>query len=113
MSTIDFVKTDCGDLSCHTGATFEADLLFESDCENVPDNLTGYNCSMKIYYGVETAILDTIVGDMSRSDNGLVSFLIPASKTATYLPGMYKHQIELTLGDNVYRIAQGFFEVSE
>jgi hypothetical protein len=113
MANLDFITTDCEDLACHTGVTFEADLLFTNECSGVPDDLTGYTCSMKIYYGVETAILDTITGDMTQADNGLVSFSIPASKTQTYDTGIYKHNIDLTLGSTVYRIAQGFFEVSE
>lgn len=113
MSNLNFITTDCDDLACHTGVTFECDLLFQEDCSDVPQDLTGYTCELKIYDTVETNVIDTISADMAEADRGIVSFIIPASTTTNYTTGMYKHQINLSIGSNVYRVAQGYFEVSE
>lgn len=113
MSNIDFVNSDMNDLACHTGVTFNAELLFIEDCSNVPDDLTGYAATLVIYDTIETAVIDTITGDISEPLKGRVSFVISASITRDYPLGMFNHHIELTIDDNVYRVAQGNFEVSE
>lgn len=112
MSNLNFINTDCSDLACHTGTTFEVDLLFTSECTGIPDDLTGYTCTMKIFGDVETDVLDTITADMTESDKGLISFLIPANQTQTYEENMYNYHIELTIGSTINRVAQGYFEVS-
>lgn len=113
MSNLNFITTDCEDLACHTGNTFEADLLFQEDCSDVPQDLTGYTCELKIYDTVETNIIDTVLADMSEADRGIVSFIIPATTTENYTIGMYYHQINLSIAANVYRVAQGYFQISE
>lgn len=109
---IDFVTTDYDDLACHTGVTFIVDLLLSDYCSGLPDNLSGYTASMKIHGELETDVLATITGTISQPTKGIINFTIPAAATETYVPGMYYHQINLSIGSTVYRIGQGYFEVA-
>jgi hypothetical protein len=111
ITTLDFVKTDCGDLSCHTGITFFADIVVINKCTGTIVTLTGYTAQMKIYDENETTIVDTITGTIDVS-KGVISFVISAADTDDYEVGIYDYQINLTQVDNVFRLAQGKFEVS-
>lgn len=111
MSTLDFVKTDCGDLSCHPGITFLADILVINKCTGTFANLTGYTAEMVIFSEGEITEIDTIAGTIDVS-KGVISFLIPAIDTDDYEIGIYDYQINITQGANVFRLSQGKFEVS-
>jgi hypothetical protein len=112
-ANLDFVKTDCEDMSCHTGVTFILDLISTNECSDAPYILTGYSASMLIFDTLESVIIDTIVGTITDDLRGVVNFTIPASVTEDYIIGMYNHQIELSIGTNVYRVAEGYFEVTQ
>lgn len=109
---IDFVNSDLEDLSCHTGVNFIVDLQLADYCSGLPDNLTGYTAQLIIYDDDDTDPIDTITGTISTPTNGQISFNIPAATTATYTAGMYHHHIQITISSTVYRIGQGYFEVS-
>lgn len=111
MSTLDFVKTDCGDLSCHPGITFLADILVINKCTGTFAILTGYIAELIIYVEGELTDIDTITGTIDTS-KGVISFAIPATDTDDYELGIYSYQINLTQGANIFRLAQGKFEVS-
>jgi hypothetical protein len=110
---IDFVTTDCDDLSCHTGATFIVDLLISDFCSGLPDDLSGYSATMLIFDEDESVVIDTITGVIAEPRKGIVNFTIPADDTADYVVGMYNHQIDLTIATTVYRLGQGYFEVAQ
>jgi hypothetical protein len=110
---INFIMSDCEDLSCHTGTTFNLDLLSTEDCYDLPYDLTGYTAEMLIFDTVETDIIDTIVGTISFPTKGIVNFNIPATTTLNYQIGMFNHQIELKISSDIYRVAEGLFEVRQ
>jgi hypothetical protein len=111
MSTLDFVKTDCGDLSCHPGITFLADILVINKCTGVFAVLTGYTAELIIFVEGALTDIDKITGTIDAT-KGVISFSIPAADTDNYVIGIYSYQINLTQGANIFRLAQGKFEVS-
>ena len=123
MNTIDFVKTDFEDLSCHTGVTFEVNLRMVEACTGIPDDLSGYSAVLKIMDEDEniitgltgpsgaTGIIGSITGSITDPEKGIINFTIPASVTNNFTLGMYYHQIETVIGSRVDRIGQGSFEV--
>ena len=113
MGDIDFVKTDCYDLACHTGVTFLCDCQVIQDCSELPDNLTDYSAVLTILDTTETDVILTVNGVITEPLLGVIHFEIAASATATLALGIYKHHIQLTTGSTVYRLASGLFEVSE
>jgi hypothetical protein len=112
MSTIDFVKTDCGDLSCHTGVTFFADILVTNQCSGLPADLSGYDAEMIIYTDDVSTDLDTIEGIIDIA-TGVIRFSIPSDVTEDYEIGLYDYQINVAQGAYVFRLAQGKFEVTQ
>lgn len=111
MSTIDFVKTDCGDLSCHIGITFLADILVMNSCTDAIADLAGYTAELVIYAIGELTDIDTITGTIDIA-KGIISFEILAADTDDYEIGMYNYQINITQGSNVFRLSDGKFEVT-
>lgn len=112
MNIIDFVKSEFEDLSCHTGITFFVEIRMVDECSNIPDDLTGYSATLKIYTETSETAAYSISGTISTPTSGIISFTAAASATANYTVGMYRHQIDLTIGTTVYLIAQGRFEVN-
>lgn len=112
MNIIDFVKSEFEDLSCHTGITFFVEMRIVDSCTNIPDDLTGYTASLKVFAETAETSSYTISGTISDPTSGIVSFTSTASATSNYVVGMYRHQIELTIGTTVYLAAQGKFEVN-
>jgi hypothetical protein len=112
-ANLDFVKTDCEDMSCHTGTTFNLDLISTGECKDTPYDLSGYTASMLIFDTIETVVIDTIVGTFPDRARGLVNFNIPAIDTHDYVVGMYNYHIELSISTSVYRVAEGYFEVTQ
>lgn len=110
MQKLDFITTDFEDLACHTGATWIADIFFQQECSNLPNDLTGYSARLVVYSS--TATIATIAGTISDPTSGSVRFLIPAATTANYAEGIYDHHIELLIDSTVLRIGYGKFEVS-
>jgi len=112
MSTLDFVVTDFEDLSCHTGATFNVDILVTQQCSSLPNNLAGYTARMVIFDDLESVVIDTITGTIVTPANGTINFNIPATTTAGYTIGLYSYHLELLISTTVTRLGQGFFEVT-
>ena len=112
MSNLDFVETDFDDLSCHTGATFNVDILITQKCTSTPDDLSGYTARLVIFDSLESEVIDTITGTIATPTNGIVNFNIPATTTAGYVIGLYSYHIELLISTTVTRLGQGFFEVT-
>ena len=114
MDKINFVATDCDDLSCHTGTTFLVDLYCWQGCASeLPADLTGYQANLIIYDEIESNLILNVTGTIAHPDNGLIQFLIEADDTGDLEIGEYSHVINLTIGTNIFRIASGKFEVSE
>ena len=113
MNEIDFIKTDCADYACHTGATFLVDMQLIQECNGLPNDLTDYSAAMKITTeDDETDILTTIVGSITDPLAGIIHFELSASETSALTVGLYDHQIDLTsIGGIVYRVSEGKFEV--
>lgn len=107
---LDFVETDCDDLACHQGTTFEIHLRIVDYCTGVPDDLTNYSATLTIYNSDNT-VYDTVSGSITEPTKGLISFVISPSETANYIIGLYSHTINLSNGINNYRIGEGSFEV--
>ena len=112
MSKLDFVETDFEDLSCHTGATFNYDLLVTQQCSGLPNNLAGYTARMVIFDELESVVIDTITGTIATPTNGTINFNIPATTTENYTIGLYLYHLELLISSTVTRLGQGFFEVT-
>jgi hypothetical protein len=112
MSKLDFVETDFEDLSCHTGATFNVDILVTEQCTNLPNDLAGYTARLVIFDDLESTVIDTITGTIATPANGTINFNIPATTTATYTIGLYSYHLELLIDTTVTRLGQGFFEVT-
>ena len=110
MNTIDFLKTDCNDLACHINATFLMDMIVMQECSSLPDNLFGYTASMVVYDDDATVI--TVTGVIETPSSGIIHFEISATETGELATGLYKHYINLTTGSTVYRVAEGYFEVT-
>ena len=110
MNTIDFLKTDCTDLACHINATFLMDMIVMQECSSLPDNLLGYTASMVVYDDDATVI--TVTGVIATPSSGIIHFEISATETGELSAGLYKHYINLTTGSTVYRVAEGYFEVT-
>ena len=114
MDTIDFVKTDCSDLSCHTGVTFIVDMIVYQECGELPDDLTNYTARILFYNEIETTIIVNIVGSITEPAKGKIHFEISATNTALLPIGMYSHHLEITsIGGVVYRLAEGAFEINQ
>ena len=114
MQSIDFVKTDCSDSSCQTGVTFLLDAVLFEQCENIPNDLTGYTAKIAVYDGSEDSIVTTIIGAIAEPLNGKIHFELSATATALLPVGMYSHHIEITSAAGVvYRLAEGCFEITQ
>jgi len=116
MTNIDLVKTDCDDLSCHTGVTFLLDCLYVQSCTNLPNDLTGYTAKIKVYNTVDDkpalTLIASIDGTISAPTSGMIHFEMSAIDTDKLAIGSYLYTMELTIGTTVYRVAEGTFEVS-
>jgi hypothetical protein len=111
MNSLDFVETDCTDLACHVGTTFIVDIQVLQECNDLPDDLTGYTALMHVYDEDDSTIAD-ITGVISDPESGEIHFELAATATALLTVGVYNHHINLTIGSTVYRIAHGKFEVT-
>lgn len=111
MDTIDFVKTDCNDLSCHTGVTFYASLAVINRCTEQIADLSGYTASLVIFGSDEADEIDEIPGIVDVA-KGIITFTISAVDTEDYEIGIYNYQINVSQLSSVFRLAQGKFEVS-
>ena len=110
MNTIDFLKTDCTDLACHIGATFLIDMIVMQECSGLPDNLFGYTATMVVYD--DDATVTTLTGVIETPSSGIIHFEISATETDELAVGLYKHYINLTSGSTIYRVSEGYFEVT-
>lgn len=114
MNKLDFVSSDCVDLSCHTGTTFLVTVqCFQACITDLPVDLTGYTATLKVYDEVETVSVINVTGTIADPATGIIEFLIPPTATALLTIGMYSHVINLSIGSNIFRMAYGTFEVSE
>ena len=116
MTKIDFVKTDCDDLSCHTGVTFMLDCLYVQKCTSIPNNLQGYAAVIKVFDTVddkpEITLIAEIDGVISAPASGVIHFEMSATDTDKLIIGSYSYHMELMIGTTVYRVAEGIFEVT-
>lgn len=114
MATIDFVTTDCSDLALHTGVTFLVDCLVYQDCNNKPDDLTGYSARILVYGETETDVIIEIPGEISTTAKGIIHFEVSAADTEDLPVGLYKNHVEITsAGGVVYRLSSGDFQITE
>ena len=114
MDTIDFVKSDCFDYSCHTGVTFSVDMIVYQDCVDTPNDLTGYSAQLLVFNGSESNVVVSVPGIISTPLTGAILFNISADDTALLPIGIYNHHIQMTSADNtVYRVAEGTFEINQ
>jgi hypothetical protein len=110
---IDFVETDLNDLSCHTGVTFEVDILLTDYCSGIPNNLSGYSAMMLVYDVLESEDIIGITGSIMEPEKGIINFHLSPTQTNTLDVGNYVHHIDISNNTNTYRICQGTFEVQE
>lgn len=132
MNNLDFVKTDFIDLSCRTGVTFDVDMRVIEECTSDPVDLSGYTAVLKIVDEDENIIIGLtgvtgisgstgttsgtgeigrITGIIGDPTKGIINFNIPATVTENFTVGIFYHQIEAMISTNVYRLANGIFEV--
>lgn len=86
--------------------------------------LYGYTASMKVRkinpatfltpYSVDSPVISisSSGGDIVFYENlGMIQVTITAADTASVTPGIYYYDLEVTSGDDVYKIVSGTFEV--
>jgi hypothetical protein len=114
MATIDFVETDCSDLACHKGVTFLVDCLVYQDCNNKPDDLTGYTARLLVFDEVETNVIIDIPGTINTTAKGIIHFQVGADDTDDLPVGMFSNNVEITSsGGIVYRLSSGAFQITD
>ena len=114
MQKIDFVATDCEDLACHTGATFLVNMACIQGCNSqTPVDLTGYTATLQVYDGTEATSIIDVTGTISDPSSGNIQFLIAPDDTSDLEIGDYSYNLNLAIGDNIFRVSQGIFEVKE
>lgn len=112
MNKIDFVDTDCFDLACHKGTTFNVDCLIYDDCTNIPNDLTGYSAEINIYDPETLAVIINIDGTIAAPTDGIVNFQISSTDTNALTIGYYLYYFNLiSPSSSVYRMTEGKFEV--
>lgn len=114
MATIDFVTSDCSDLAMHQGVTFIVDCLVYQDCNNRPDDLTGYTARLLVFNEVETDVIVDIPGVIHPTAKGVITFQVSAADTEDLPVGMFSNNVEITSsGGIVYRLSSGAFQITE
>lgn len=113
MPKLDFVETECTDLAMNKGVTFIVDCLVYQECNNAPDDLTGYTARILVYDEIETNVVIDIPGSINPFKKGIINFQVSATETATLPVGMFKNHIEITSsGGIVYRLSSGLFQIT-
>jgi len=101
---------------CEQGATLDRNLTFR-DGNGSLVNLTGFSAHMQVRPTVASA---TITLDLSTSNSrivlggtaGTIVLNVPASTTASLVPGDYVYDLELTSPNGVVRrLVEGKFKV--
>jgi hypothetical protein len=101
-------------ITCPQGATF--DRTFTLTVGGTAQNLTGYTAAMQVRESINAT--STLISLTSSSgitlggSAGTVLVTIPASTTATVLPGIYVYDLELYSGSVTTRLLQGSFTVT-
>lgn len=114
MATIDFVTTECSDLAMHTGVTFNVDCLVYQECNNLPNDLTGYTARLLVFRDTETDVVLDLAGTISTTHKGVINFSVSAEDTEDLPVGSYHNHIEITsMTGVVYRLSSGAFDITE
>jgi hypothetical protein len=99
-------------LIIESGATFSTTMNIDDDT-GANFNLTGYTAACKIrksYYSDFNVYTLTVSIDSPATD-GNITISATANQTATFKPGRYVYDVELTSVSSVTRILEGIVEV--
>jgi hypothetical protein len=99
-------------LKIESGATFSITVEL-TNSDGTPTNLTGQTGACKIrksYYSDFNVYSLTVTIDAPATD-GKITISATATQTATYKPGRYVYDVEITNGSTITRVLEGIVEV--
>lgn len=104
--------------ACEQGSMFNPTIFIVEDCSGDPVDLTGCTVKMQVRPapGSSTLILtiSTLAGNVTiDGPRGAIAINVPASVTATLVPGLYVYDMDLTeSGGGISRLIEGKFEIT-
>lgn len=102
-------------LKIESGATFSTTISLKN-ADKTTLNLTGYTgtCKMRHSYYSDLHVYSLTVSVGSPATDGNITISSTATNTATYKPGRYVYDVEMTSysGATILRVLEGIIEVS-
>jgi|APGre2960657423_1045063.scaffolds.fasta_scaffold197925_2 hypothetical protein len=100
-------------LKIESGATFSTTISLKN-ADKTALNLTGYTgtCKMRRSYYSDSYVFSLTVSVGSPATDGSITISSTATNTATYKPGRYVYDVEMTSGATILRVLEGIIEVS-
>ena len=99
-------------IKIESGATFSINMdLNNADGSNL--NLTGYTgaCKIRSSYYSNFNVYSLTVSVVSPATDGKIILSATSTETATFKPGRYVYDVEITSGSSVIRVLEGIAEV--
>lgn len=99
-------------LQIEAGSTFSVEIELDN-ADGTPTNLTGYtgSCKMRKSYYSNFDVYDLTVTILTPETDGKFRLSASSTTTATFKPGRYVYDVEITSGGEVKRVIEGIIVV--